>query len=181
MYIGGPIEIAGLEESASDPVADLFVGRIYYNTTSTDIRYYDGSSWKVLTTIDLSQVITNKDIDGGTASNTSRLTVPKDTDTNINALARKEATLLYASDTNKLFIDNGTTLDEVAFSVGGGSLTVDLSVGNVTVTAGNTLFHPQLTIDTGDLYTISGSLVGIGTLTVDGTLTVSGAGEVIYV
>ena len=39
------------------------------------------------------QVLTNKDIDGGTASNTSRITLPKDTTVNLDALTDKEGTL----------------------------------------------------------------------------------------
>lgn len=60
-----------------------------------------------------SQVITNKDIDGGTASNTNRITIPKDTKANLDGLVRKEATLLYASDVDTLYVDNGDTLQEV--------------------------------------------------------------------
>lgn len=59
------------------------------------------------------QVITNKDIDGGTAANTRRITIPQDTKTNLDALTRKEATLVYANDLDKLFIDDGTVLNEV--------------------------------------------------------------------
>ena len=55
------------------------------------------------------QVITNKDHDGGTASNTSRLTIPKNTKTNLDGLARKQGTIVYASDEDKIYshrIDN---------------------------------------------------------------------------
>ncbi len=55
-------------------------------------------------------VLTNKDIDGGTASNTLRLTVPKNTTTNVNALTRKEATLVYDTTLGQLKIDDGATL-----------------------------------------------------------------------
>ncbi len=63
--------------------------------------------------------LTNKDYEGGTASNTSRLTVPKNTKTNLDALTRKEATLVYGSDTDKLYVDDGTTLVEVGSGSGG--------------------------------------------------------------
>lgn len=65
----------------------------------------------------LSQVITNKDIDGGTASNTSRITVPKETTTNLNALTRKQATIVYNTTTNTFQGDNGTTLSDFAAAV----------------------------------------------------------------
>jgi hypothetical protein len=55
-------------------------------------------------------VLTNKDYDGGTASNTRRLTVPQDTLANLNALTRKEATLVYANDVDRLYVDDGSTL-----------------------------------------------------------------------
>jgi hypothetical protein len=64
----------------------------------------------VLVTEAGSHVLTNKDYDGGTASNTSRLTVPQDTLANLNALTRKEATLVYANDVDKLYVDNGSAL-----------------------------------------------------------------------
>jgi hypothetical protein len=40
------------------------------------------------------QVFTNKDYDGGTASNSSRITVPKDTYANLLLLTRKEGTMV---------------------------------------------------------------------------------------
>ena len=56
------------------------------------------------------EVVTNKDIDGGTASNTSRHTVPKGTATALAALTRKEGTTVYDTDAKGLYIDNGTDL-----------------------------------------------------------------------
>lgn len=63
---------------------------------------------------DATQVVTNKDIDGGTASNTSRLTVPKASKTALDALTRKQATIVYASDENQLYVDNGTSLNQLS-------------------------------------------------------------------
>lgn len=78
-----------------------------------------GVSGDILGTTD-AQVITNKDIDGGTASNTSRITIPKNTKANLDALTRKEATLVFASDESKAYIDDGTTLVPVGSGAGGG-------------------------------------------------------------
>jgi hypothetical protein len=64
------------------------------------------------------QVVTNKDIDGGTASNTSRLTVPKNTYANLLSLTRKEGTILYATDTDKFYRDDGTSLQEIGSGSG---------------------------------------------------------------
>lgn len=66
---------------------------------------------------DVQQTLTNKDIDGGTASNTNRITIPKDIKTNLNSLTRKEATILYASDEDKFYGDDGVAL----FPIGSGS------------------------------------------------------------
>lgn len=61
-----------------------------------------------------SQVLTNKDIDGATASNTDRITIPKDTLANLTALSRKQATVVYGSDTLTTYVDNGTSLVPLA-------------------------------------------------------------------
>lgn len=68
---------------------------------------------------DVAQVITAKDIDGGTASNTSRITLPKASTATLTGLTRKEGTIVYDTDLDKPFFDNGTTL--TAFGTGGGS------------------------------------------------------------
>lgn len=71
-----------------------------------------GSETEIVTISD-AQVLTNKDIDGGTASNTSRLTVPKDSKTNLDALTRKEATVLFDTVSKKFYGDDGSTLKEL--------------------------------------------------------------------
>lgn len=68
------------------------------------------------------QILTNKDIDGGTASNSNRITIPQDTKTNLDALDRKEATLVYANDEDSLYVDNGTILIEVGSGTGSGGI-----------------------------------------------------------
>lgn len=66
------------------------------------------------------EALTNKDYQGGTASDTSRVTIPKNTKTNLDGLTRKEATVVYASDLDKLYVDNGTDLVEVGSGGGAG-------------------------------------------------------------
>ena len=78
-----------------------------------------GVSGVVVGTTD-TQALTNKDIDGGTASNSNRITLPKDTLTNLNSLTRKEGTLAYATDTQKPYFDDGASLTEIG-SGGSGS------------------------------------------------------------
>lgn len=108
------INVKGNASAPANPEA----GDIYYNSTDNAFKIYDGTSWKEMTLNDAVQALTNKDIDGGTASNTSRLTVPKDTKANLDALTRKEGTILWASDESKFYIDDGSTLVEVGGGAG---------------------------------------------------------------
>jgi hypothetical protein len=66
------------------------------------------------------QALTNKDINGGTASNTSRITLPKAAKTTLDGLTRKEATIVYDTTGQKAYIDNGSTL--VAIGTGSGGI-----------------------------------------------------------
>lgn len=59
------------------------------------------------------QALTNKDIDGGTASNSNRITIPKADTSTLSALTRKQATLVYDTSLNKVYGDNGSALFEV--------------------------------------------------------------------
>ncbi|MDX9731853.1 MAG: hypothetical protein RBT63_08795, partial [Bdellovibrionales bacterium] len=80
-----------------------------------------GVSGDIVGTTDI-QVVTNKDIDGGAASNTHRLTVPKATKAALDALTRKEATFVYATDQKKAFIDDGSKLVPVGSGSGSGGV-----------------------------------------------------------
>ena len=64
-------------------------------------------------------VLTNKDIDGGTASNLSRITLPKAAKTTLEALTRKQGTILYDTTTNKPYYDDGTNLKVIGSGSGG--------------------------------------------------------------
>ena len=69
------------------------------------------------------QQLTNKDYDGGTASNTLRLTIPKNTKANLDALTRKEATLVFATDTQSAYLDYNSTLNPL----GGAGVTLTVT------------------------------------------------------
>lgn len=69
---------------------------------------------------DQAQVLTLKDIDGGTASNTSRLTVPKASTATLAALTRKQGTVVYDTTLGTLFVDTGSALSPVGGGGGGG-------------------------------------------------------------
>lgn len=91
---------------------------VILTASATELNQLDGvtvggATAGDIVTIDDAQVLTNKDIDGGTASDTSRLTIPKHAKANLDALDRKEATLVYATDTQKAYIDDGSQLVEV--------------------------------------------------------------------
>lgn len=64
-------------------------------------------------------VLTNKDIDGGTASNTSRITLPKASKTTLDALTRKAGTVVFDTTSNKPYYDDGTSLKLVGSGTGG--------------------------------------------------------------
>jgi hypothetical protein len=73
-----------------------------------------------LATLSGVEVLLNKDINGDIASNTSRITIPKASRSALDLLTRKQATILYASDSNKVFVDDGSALKEIGGSAGTG-------------------------------------------------------------
>lgn len=75
-----------------------------------------------LVTLTGAQVLTNKDIDGGTAANTRRITLPKDTLANLQALTRKEGTVAYATDQAKPYFDTGSVLSPIGSGSGTGAV-----------------------------------------------------------
>lgn len=80
--------------------------------------------------------IKNADIDGGTASNTSRITAPKNTKSNLDALTRKEGTVVYGTDTGKLYVDNGSLLTPVGSGEGSAGLNAILNPNAATDVTG---------------------------------------------
>jgi hypothetical protein len=81
------------------------------------------------------EVLTNKDIDGGTASNTSRITLPQNTTAALAGLTRKKGTLVYNTTTDELSVDDGVTLKTVSAGVDQGDLTESTS-SVLTITGG---------------------------------------------
>ncbi len=94
--------------------------------TPTELGYLTGVTSAIQTQLNAAvtltgvQAITNKDYDGGTASNSLRITVPKNTKANLDALNRKEGTIVYATDTDKVYSDDGATLNEMGAGGGAG-------------------------------------------------------------
>lgn len=86
------------------------------SVTSTELGYISGSTGVTGTgniVRSISPVINTPDIDGGTASNTSRITIPKNTYANLLTLTRKEGTILYATDLDFFLADDGITLTPI--------------------------------------------------------------------
>jgi len=106
---GDEIQESGITVDDSDNMSGI---------VDIDVDSIDGTAIAnyVLTTA--SQVLTAKDYDGGTASNTSRITIPQDTKANLDLLTRKEGTIVYGTDDDTVYIDDGTALNALA---GGGA------------------------------------------------------------
>lgn len=112
-------------------------GSLVYDTTTTSkFKVGDLASEVEIATTSGAQVITNKDIDGGTAANNRRITIPKDTKTNLDALTRKEGTLVYASDLDKLYADDGSSLKEIGSGGSGINYLADYFTADTLGTVG---------------------------------------------
>ncbi len=66
------------------------------------------------------ETLTNKYLDGGTASTSNKWKLPQDTLANLTALARAEGMLYYANDVDKVYYDNGSALVETGSGSGQG-------------------------------------------------------------
>lgn len=95
--------------------------------------------------------VQNKDIDGGTASNTSRVTVPKAARATLDALTRKEGTVVYDTTSDKLLVDNGTQLTELGSGSGELNLIENPSDAVNWSETGTVFATPVTTTTAGDL------------------------------
>lgn len=108
---------------AADAAADAATVASNLSTHMSDTTTH-GTTGDIVGTSD-TQILTNKDIDGGTASNSRRITLPKNTKANLDTLTRKQGTLVYASDEDKVYADDGSTLIEIGTGGGGGGGTIE--------------------------------------------------------
>lgn len=97
-------------------------GSAYINSSTGLVRFYLASAWHNMLTDDGVAQLTNKDYDGGTASNARRMTLPKSTFATLSGLTRKVATLFWATDRNKVFVDDGASIRGIGGGGGGSSL-----------------------------------------------------------
>ena len=100
----------------------------------------DGASGARLQTNGTGTLSLSSDLDGGTASNTSRITLPKASTATLNALTRKQGTVVYDTTRNKALVDNGASL---------------VTVGSGSGTSGNLAANPGFEDGTSD-WTASG-------------------------
>lgn len=104
---------------------------------------------------------------------TKAIILPKDTLANLNALPRNTGALAYATDSGAPAYDTGTAYQ--IFTTVGTLLTTDNTGGNLTVASGTTLTYFDINVQSGNTYTINGTLVtGNATVSSGGTLTVNG-------
>jgi hypothetical protein len=123
----GSSALSEAELSYLSGVTSAIQNQLNSKASSTDLTNHenDTSTHGVGTVAGLteSQVFTNKDIDGGTAANSRRITLPKDTYANLLLLTRKEGTVLYATDLDQVFVDDGTNLVPIGSGSGSGEKT----------------------------------------------------------
>lgn len=191
------VDVSVVADIAARDALVVQEGDIAYVTAEGKTYVYDGSTWILMNTdaavnthnalttgvhgvsgnvvgTSDAQVLTNKDIDGGTASNTNRITLPKGTKSAIDLLTRKEGTLLYATDQQKAYVDNGSQLVAVGSGSGGsknyitggdfesgsiGSVFADTDATTGDLTGGS----PTATIATTTTSPLSGTASGVYT------------------
>ena len=106
--------------------------------TGTGTITFPTSTTDTVVTLAATQTLTNKDIDGATASNSSRITLPKATKSTLDGLSRKQGTVVFASDQNKAYVDNGTSLVAIGSGSSGLYSTIDFednSTGGISTYA----------------------------------------------
>lgn len=159
LNVGSQLKNAQLENRTADYPAGVR-GRFWLRTDLGLSRYDDGATIREFLSKDQAQIITNKDIDGGTASNTSRLTIPKAATATLNALTRKAGTVVYDTTTSEFKLDNGSVLLPLAVVPPG---TISNYAGAIAPTGyllGNGAAVSRTTF--ANLFAITGVTYGVG-------------------
>lgn len=115
---------------ANNTALTRFEANLIYNTTTGEPFWDDGTTLQAIAGTSNSQVLTNKDINGGTASNASRITLPKNTTANLSGLTRKQGTIVYDTTTNKPYYDDGSALQTLGSTLTAPRSEVFVDTGN---------------------------------------------------
>lgn len=109
------------------------------SVSNTEYQYLDGVTSAIQTQLDAKVdesggtltggSVVDSTVDFNTASNTSKLVLPQDTKTNLDALTREEGRFYYANDEDSLYYDDGSTLLSVGGSSSGAAGEVQYSNG----------------------------------------------------
>lgn len=110
----GNIVNADVSASAGIDASKIANGQI----SNAEFQALDGVSAPIVTTTG-TQSLSNKDIDGGNASNSNRITIPKAAKTTLDALTRKQGTIVYDTTSNKPYYDDGANLKVIGSGSGG--------------------------------------------------------------
>lgn len=131
--VGAEVEIADVATAQVLTNKDMSDSSNNIDTASADSLTRSTGNQQVVTIPDTAspdsflleaqaQTVTNKDIDGGTASNTSRITIPQNSTTNLAGLTRKEGTIAYDTDLDTIVYDDGTAFNPLTSDSGQGGI-----------------------------------------------------------
>lgn len=134
----------------------------FAQTANRTITVPDISDTLVMLTA--TQALTNKDFQGGTASNTSRLTMPGATTTTLSGLTRKAGTIVYDTTLGAMQYDDGSILHTLATSSAASPTAAGIvtsfvpvimssvdTVTNANYAAGNTDGYSTILMSTGSV------------------------------
>ncbi len=113
-----------VDDSTSQVITNKTLGSTNTITGATAASFTNGgtvtlpSGSVTLASLTGTEAFTNKDYQGGTASDTSRITVPKASLSTLTGLTRKQATIVYNTDSNQLMSDDGTNLNPIGGGAG---------------------------------------------------------------
>lgn len=109
---GAGITVERTSTDGSFVYEDALTSKFKLGASGSEVEVADVSS---------SQVFTNKDYDGGTASDTSRFTLSQADTSTLEGLTRKEGTVFYDTDRDNIVYDDGSNILPLESSGGSGS------------------------------------------------------------